>query len=105
MNGAAKGEAKVFERGDNSAWERLHGIYTEGTKHSDDIASPVRPHAPTTIWLTNDGVECLTSKAITFQELSEIIAAKNELFYDIHSKAYEKLGRRGPASSGSKRLV
>jgi hypothetical protein len=98
--------ARVFTRGDNSAWERLHGLYTNGTKHSGNAAKIVRADAPTTIWLTNEGVACLTDHSITYQELTEVIAAINELFYDIQNKVYDKLPQRAAkAAAASKDML
>jgi hypothetical protein len=83
---------EVFTRGDGSAWERLHGIYTYGTKHSlekYDVA--VHKEMPTTIWLTNEGIECMDGSRITFIELTEIIAANNRIFYDVRKAALDAI--------------
>ena len=81
----------VYARGDGSAWHRLHKIYTEGTKHSlgkyDHAADR---ETPTTVWLTNEGIACITGYALTYRELADIIEANNELFYHTQAKVIEK---------------
>lgn len=92
---------KVFERGDGSEWERLHGIYTDGTKHSfNKYDAMARPEMPTTVWLTNSGIACVSRASITFKELSEVIAANNELFYDVQRKVRERYRAAEPAKGG-----
>jgi hypothetical protein len=81
----------VFQPGDESAWERLHGVYTYGTKHSfGQYDEDKRLEMPTTIWLTNCGVSCVSDISISYIELTEIIASNNDLFYEIQRKAHEK---------------
>ena len=82
----------VYPRGgDGSTWHRLHEIYTEGTKHSfgkyDMVA---HGEAPTTVWLTNEGIACISGDTLTYGELAEIIEANNEFFYELQTKAIEK---------------
>ncbi len=88
---------KVFQKGDGSAWERLHGIYTYGTKHPigsyDDIT---KPEMPTAIWLTNDGIECINGMSVTFEELNEIIALQNDLFYALQKMIRDKYEKKKP---------
>ena len=82
------GPEKAFVKGDSSCWERLHGLYTVGTKHSyGKYDQALHKEMPTTIWLTNDGIECIAGAKLTFIELTEIIAANNDLFYDIQKSA------------------
>lgn len=82
---------KIYEPKDGSAWARLHDIYTVGTKHSFrnfDAAHP--PPPPTTVWLSNEGIACMNGAHVTFEELTEIIEANNDLFYTVQAKAHEK---------------
>ena len=85
---AKLGNQNVFDKGDGSAWQRLHDIHVYGSKHtyaanrSGDAAT-----LPTSIWLTNEGITCLTGAQISYQELAEIVAANNELFYEAQAKA------------------
>jgi hypothetical protein len=84
--GGKKG--RVFEPGDGSAWERLHRIYTTGTKHSHRAYDAgLHDKQPTTVWLANEGIQCLSGESITYQELLEIIAANNDLYYEIQKVA------------------
>ncbi len=77
--------------GDDSAWHRLHDIYTVGTKHSfGKYDSAAGPEMPTTVWLTDEGIACINGKTLTYRELAEIIEANNDLFYDVQAKAREK---------------
>ncbi len=86
------GGVKMFKKGDGSEWERLHAIYTLGTKHYfNKYDRSAQPEMPTTVWLTNSGIACVSGASITFRELSEVIAANNELFYDVQRKARERL--------------
>jgi hypothetical protein len=86
---------KVFKPGDGSGWERLHGIYTIGTKHSSGRYDVMKHgEMPTTVWLTNDGIECIAGSKITFQELTEVIAANNALFYEAQKHVRVKLESR-----------
>ena len=58
-------------------------MYTDGTKHSFGKYNPkTHQEMPTTIWLTNDGIECISGAKLSFVELTEIISANNDLFYD-----------------------
>lgn len=82
---------KMYQKNDGSAWERLHDIYTVGTKHSFRKYDPKRPSPdPTTVWLSNEGIECMNGAYVTYQELTEIIEANNDLFYVMQTKALEK---------------
>lgn len=86
-----RGSQHVYAPGDGSAWERLQRIYTEGTKHSlGKYDHTTDSEAPTTVWLTNDGIACITGYVLTYRELAQIIEANNELFYQIQVKAIEK---------------
>ena len=82
----------VYPRGgDGSAWHRLHDIYTEGIKHSfDKYDSVAHGEAPTTVWLTDEGIACISGHTLKFRELAEIIEANNGLFYDVQTKAIQK---------------
>ncbi len=82
----------VYPRGgDGSAWHRLHDIYTEGTKHSfGKYDRVVHEEAPTTVWLTDEGIACISGHTLKFRELAEIIEANNGLFYDVQTKAIQK---------------
>lgn len=72
----------LFAPGDDSAWERLHDIYTIGTKHSfGHFKQDDERELPTSIWLTNDGVCCISGRQLAFAELCQIVAAANSLFY------------------------
>lgn len=105
------GKHNVFEKGDGSAWERLYSLYTHGTKHSSEWYDAItRPEIPTTMWLTNQGVACISGVEVTYLELSEIIVANNDLFYFIQEAAREKLiekrGNRANLAQGGKlRLI
>jgi hypothetical protein len=89
----------LFPReGDRSAWHRLNQIYNQGIKHSYGKYDGDRDgEAPTTVWLTNDGIACLTGVMVSYGELAEAIAANNELFYEVQARALAK--RRGAAAS------
>lgn len=101
------GKHNLFKRGEGSAWERLHGLYTHGTKHSSEQYDAVaRPELPTTIWLTNQGIACISGAEVTYLELSEIIIANNDLFYFLQKRVREKLiktrGGYGNLAQGGK---
>lgn len=91
----------LFDRGDGSIWERLHDLYTSGTKHSHDHFSiSGRSEMPTTIWLTNDGISCgYKSTKVKFDELAEIIADNNNLLLKLQIEAR---ARHGIVQSNSK---
>lgn len=77
--------------GDDSAWHRLHDIYTEGTKNSSekyDRATDLE--IPTTLWLTDEGITCINGQTLTYRELAEIIDINNAFFYDLQAKAIVK---------------
>ena len=85
--------AKVdaFKPGDESKWERLHAIYTYGTKHPfDRYDAETNWEMPTTLWLTNSGISCLSGESLRFQELSEIVIENNEFFYEAQKRARDK---------------
>ncbi len=86
---------KIYQKNDGSAWERLHDIYTVGTKHSFRKYDLERvPPRPTSVWLTDEGIECMNGAFVTYQELAEIIEANNEFFYTLQAKAIEKRRRK-----------
>ncbi len=81
----------IYSKGDGSGWERLHDIYTHATKHSyNKYDRTAKYEIPTTIWLTNEGINCITGASLTYRELTEVIGANNQLFYDIQKRAIEK---------------
>lgn len=81
----------IFNPGDGSAWQRLHQIYTVGTKHSFGGYDPANDgEMPTTVWLTNEGIDCVKGDQLEFRELIAIIEESNQLFYDIQARALEK---------------
>lgn len=93
---------KVYEPGDRSDWERIHDIYTFGTKHYDDKATAADVEQPTAIWLTNNGItDARTS--ITYHELAETIVAGGELFKTMvnSARAHRSTGDtpQGPTDS------
>jgi len=45
---------------------------------------------PTGLWLTNDGISCITGESITYNELGEMVAANNQLFYDVQRRVHER---------------
>lgn len=93
----------LYAPGDGSAWERLHDIYTEGTKHSfGKYDGGVHGEAPTSLWLTDGGIACIDGTLLKYRELAEIIRANNELFYDIRRKAAQR--RREASAPGGPSL-
>lgn len=87
LNALTNEMPKIYKKGDGTVWERLHDIYTHGTKHSNDKFNPhVHETLPTTIWLTNDGIESVDSVSLTFIELNEIIIDTNQIFYEFRKK-------------------
>ena len=98
LNYLAKGRARVYQRGDGTAWEKLHNIYTIGTKHPFGRYVPAQHgEVPTTVWLTNDGIESIDGSHLTYRELSEIIAANNDLFYAAQERAVRRARSKRPA--------
>ena len=97
MRGLAR--ADLYPRGgDDSAWHRLHDIYTEGTKHSfEKYDRATDLEIPTTLWLTKDGMACITGQMLTYSELAEIINVNNAFFYDLQAKAIDKRQKARPA--------
>lgn len=87
-------ESRVFQSGDGTAWERLHGVYTVGVKHSFRSSSATTANLPTTVWLTNEGIEALGSWSITYAELAEMIDANDVFFTDITKRIREKVTAR-----------
>jgi len=100
LNFNLKGQQTVYVKGDGSAWERLNAIYRHGTKHAYGKYDKInQPEIPTAIWLKNDGISCITGDFVTYQELSEIIVANNQLFYDCQDTVRAKLKEQNQRKS------
>jgi hypothetical protein len=101
----AKPDAKMFERSDGSPWERLHVIYTFGTKHSFKEVDRMGPYSPpTTVWLTNEGISCLRGD-LTYLELAEIIQENNKFFYAAQNRVIEKRQQKKAESQPSDKTL
>lgn len=82
---------KLFVPGDGSDWERIHTVYTIGSKHFiDDEMSPGSNPVPSVIWLTNDGVACAQA-SITYAELADTIESGVDLYEKFRSTARARI--------------
>lgn len=84
-------DTKIFEPGDGSELQRLHAIYTDAIKHPDQrYNTAVHGEMPTSVWMTNEGLSCITGTGLTYRELANIIEETNAGFYFVQDKALEK---------------
>ena len=70
----AQGGPQLYKKGDGTVLERLHDIYTYGSKHSYSNSNNKNCNElPTDIWLRNDGIECVSGAFLAYHELADII--------------------------------